>query len=442
MSVKKNVSFIFISQIINTAIGFFSSVIVTRILGTNGKGDMALFNNSISFIVLFFGFSISSTIPYFINSGKAKAEELLTTIIIFSLASTGLVFASLYFLDSTGKLHWALPETAQSLCFKLIFTLIYFNTLIAGVLTTFLTAYKEFKAISIFAVVFQLIPALLYCIYYFDIIPYNHQNPFKEVLFITAAVSVLSIITIIIIFAKRLPVRPIKKMIPFTLVKQFVFFSSLAYFGNIAQFFNYKLDFWVVDEYCGKSQLGIYSLAAQLSQMLWLLPSAIATVLYSYASSVSEEQAIKYTIRLKQLAFFGTLLLGMAGLLLAYFFIPVLYGKEFSFAFILLKLFLLGAIPFSVPTVLASLFAARGNFKISFVISVFVFFISAIMYFVLIPRYGVQGGAIASSCAYLLTSVACEIWFCKQYKVSYWNLFKLNVENFSVNSIRQIFSKK
>ena len=441
MSVKKNISFIFLSQIINTAIGLVSSVIVTRILGVGGKGDMALFGNSIAFAVLFFGFSINSTIPFFINSGKAKAEELLTTIIIFSLLSTGLVFGTLYILENSGKLHWALPGNAQSGYYKIIFTLIYFNTLISGVLSTFLSAYKRFKEISIYGVAFQVIPTGIYLLYYFNIIQYDHSKPFVEVLLITVIVSVLSIITITLLFLKNLPVRPGKKTIPFALVKQFVLFSSLAYVGNIAQFFNYKLDFWVVDEYCGRAQLGVYSLAAQLSQLLWMLPSAISTVLYAYASSCTEKEAVIYTIRLKQIAFYGTLLLGICGLSLAYYFIPVLYGKDFSYAFYLMQLFIIGVVPFSIPTVVSSLFAARGNFKISFYISLGVFFISTAMYFTLIPRYGILGGAIASSIAYLIASIVCEILFCRQYKVSYLNLFKLDKEIFSLNGIKKIINR-
>jgi hypothetical protein len=58
---------------------------------------------------LFFGFSINSTITYFINSGKARAEELLTTIVVFTLGSTVLVYIVLNVLGYYGKLGIALP---------------------------------------------------------------------------------------------------------------------------------------------------------------------------------------------------------------------------------------------------------------------------------------------------------------------------------------------
>ena len=441
MSIKKSISYIFSAQILNTVIGFIASVIITRLLGAEGRGENAIFTNAISFAVLFFGFSISSTIPYFINSGKAKAEELLTTILIFSFGSAVLVFGTLSIFENIGKLHWALSDGIQSFQYKVIFTGIYLSTLLNGILSTYLLTYKKFKEVSIYGVIFQIFPLSIYLFLYFNIIPYNHDHPFENIVHIIGITSLISIIAIILLFIKTVPVRPSKTLIPPGVIKQFIFFSSMAYIGNVATFLNYKLDFWVVDEYYGKSQLGIYSLAAQLSQLLWILPSAIASVLYSYASKCSEKDAVQYTIRLKQIAFYATFLLGLIGLLLAYFFIPILYGKEFSGAFNLMMIFILGVIPFSLPTVIASLFAARGNFKMSFVLSLIIFVFSSIMYFTLIPHFGLIGGAASSAIAYLLGSIMCEIWFCKHYKVSFFNLFIFEKNFLYIKKITSYFKQ-
>ena len=91
-----------------------------------------------------------------------------------------------------------------------------------------------------------------------------------------------------------------------------------------------------------------------------------------------------------------------------------------------MKLFIIGVVPFSITTIVSSFFAASGNFKISFFISIGIFMISTIMYFTLIPRFGLRGGAIGSSIAYLIASILSEIWFCKEYKVSYLNLFQID----------------
>ena len=435
MSIKKNISFIFSAQVINTFIGIITSIIVTRILGPEGRGENTIFTNSIAFAVLFFSFSINSTISYFINSGKAKSEELLSTIIIFVLVSTLLVYGSLFLLENFGRLHLALPKSIQAEKYKLIFTGIYFTTTVNGIIVAYLSTFKKFKEVSLYGIAAQLFPLLIYILVYLNIIPYDHINPFKTVVYITALVAIISVIAIIILFIKFLPIKPSKKVIPITLIKQFIFFSSMAYIGNVASFFNYKLDFWVIDEYWGKSNLGIYSLAAQLAQLLWILPQAVSSVLYSYASSSNEQEAVRYTIQLKQLSFYGTFILGIIGLILSYFFIPILYGQEFTSAFHLMAIFLIGIIPYSIPVVLASLFAARGNFKINFIISLITLVISGIMYFTVIPHFGLVGGAVSSVAAYLIATILSELWFCKLYNISIFNLFLVKKELFSLEAV-------
>jgi len=390
--------------------------------------------------VLFFGFSINSTIVYFINSNKVKASELLSTIILLIFGSTILVYYTLGLLQYTGTLRIALPQDIQTRPYKLVFAAIYFTSVLNGVILAFLSSYRKFKAISIFGSALQLAPAAVYTMMFLEIIPYNHLDPFRSVVTVTLAVAALSSVAIVLLFARLLPLRPARRLLPAKMIRQFIFFSSMAYVGNIATFFNYKLDFWVVDAYRGKSELGIYSLAAQLSQLLWLLPQSIATVLYTYASSGTGEQAIHYTIRLKQVAFYGTLFLGACGLVAAYFGIPILYGPAFVPAFRLMCVFMIGVVPFSITTILASFFAARGNFKISFVVSLLTFVIACPMYFTLIPRLGLIGGAISSAVAYLSATLFIEVWFCKKFHVRYLNLFTMNLSLFSIGELKKYFT--
>jgi len=426
LSIKKSISFTFGAQLINTCIAFVSSIVITRILGAEGRGANAIFSNSTAFAVLFFGFSINSTIPYFINSGKAKAGELMTTIIIFIFASTFFVYFSLVLLEYFGRLHWALPDTVQSFEYKLLFTGIYFTSLISSVLTNFLLTYKKFKLMATYSVLFQLLPLTIYLLLFFNVIPYNHAETFKTVVNITAILALASTLILTIMIFKILPVRPTKKLIPLTLIKQFILFSAMAYIGNVFQFFSYKLDFWIVDANYGKASLGVYSLAAQLSQLLWLLPQSLATVLYAYASSSSEEESLKTTLLLKKVAFYGTLIFAIVGLTLSYFFIPILYGKEFVPAIKLIAIFIIGIVPFSIPTVLASFFAARGLFKYSFYTAICVSIVTICCYIVVIPRYGVVGAAIASAFSYLCSTILFEYLVYKKFNVNPFTSLRLS----------------
>lgn len=435
MSIKKSISFTFSAQIINTVIAFASSIIITRILGAYGRGENIIFINAIAFAVLFFGLSINSTIPYFINSGKIKVEELFNTIMLFIVISTVFVFFCLIILERLKVLEWALPNSLQSLHYKLIFTGIYFTTLVSSVLSTYITTSKFFKQISIFGITVQLLSLLSYFLIYLNVFPLDKINPIKTVINISFVLSLISTIILLIVFFKLFSFQFTKNIIEFKLLKKFALFSSLAYFANIFQFFAYKLDFWFIDSYTSKMELGVYSLATQLSQLLWILPQAIAGVLYIYASSNNEKEAIRYTIKLKQLVVVLSLIFAVSGLILGYFYIPIIYGSDFKNTVNLMIWFMIGVIPFGVTTIIASLFAARGEFKINFILSTIMFLISAILYTLLIPKYGTIGGAIASSLSYLVGSIICEVWFCKKYNIKFATLFSFNKDIFSISGI-------
>lgn len=417
MHILKNISYLFSTQIINLVSGIIASIFLTRLLGAEGRGLNAIFVNSLAFAVLFFGFSVNSTVPYFINSGKAKADELFTTIFVFVVLSSMVVLSSLNLLEYFGKLNWALPDGVQSWQYKLIFTGTYFCNLLNNVISTYLSAFKKFKAVSLYSIFSQILPTIIYILFYYREMIFSGAEFFNFLVIITFVLALISSIFLILVFTKILPIKPSKSFLPLSLIKQFILFSAMAYVGNVFQFFSYKLDFWFVDYYDGKSQLGIYSLASQLSQLLWLLPTAIASVLYAYASSSTEEEAIKYTIYLKKGALYLTLILAVIGTSLSYYLIPLLYGEEFVDVHKLMILFMLGIVPFSMPIIFSSLLAARGKFEVSFYTGIVVSIISVSLYIILIPRYGMIGGAIASSVSYICSSIICEYWLCRMYKV-------------------------
>lgn len=442
MSIKKSISYSFGAQIINTVISFTSSVFITRILGTEGRGENAIFTNASTFAILFFGLSIGSTIPYFINSGKAKAGEILNTTVIIITTGTLLVWLTLELLQETDMLHLALPKKLQSTYYKFLFSSIFFTTTLNSVVIAILNAYKRFKELAFYSVCVQVVPLLIYILLYVGIFQYNKTVPIKTVVNISAITVLLSFFGAIVLMRKYTGVVPAHNVISKNLIKLFFSFSFLAFLGNVMQFFAYRLDYWLVDEYWGAKSLGIYSLATQLAQLLWILPNTVASVLYSYGSHATEEDAINYTIKLKQLTVAVTAVCATIGLALSYFLIPALYGKDFTPAFAIMAWLLTGIVPFCITTVVAACFVSRGLFRINFILSLIMFLISILLYSLLIPKYGLKGGAIASATTYITGSIICEIWFLKKFHIPISRILKFEKNIFSLKIIAGLFKKK
>jgi O-antigen/teichoic acid export membrane protein len=237
--------------------------------------------------------------------------------------------------------------------------------------------------------------------------------------YIMTFISFLSLLFGYIVFKHQLKISLSTKLLSTSLIKNFAIFSAMAYIGNVFQFLSYKIDFWFVDAYCGKEQLGIYSLAAQLSQLLWIIPQSLSSVLYTYASKMNVTEALEYALKFKKMAFYATVVLAILGIAISYFFIPILFGEAFKESFYILVIFLVGIVPFSVPIIIASFLGAFGNFKISFYISLFVSILSIFLYYILIPRFGIFGGAIASVTSYVISFLLVEIYMVRYYKVAF-----------------------
>jgi O-antigen/teichoic acid export membrane protein len=169
------------------------------------------------------------------------------------------------------------------------------------------------------------------------------------------------------------------------------------------------MDFWFVKYYFGSNDLGIYSLSVNLAQMLWLLPQAIASVFLSYSSSEQPEVLINQTNVLSRINFFIMLVATIFLTSSIGFIIPLLYGEQFTNAVFLFRVLLIGIVPFSITTILASYFAGRGMQKVNLQCSLIGFVICLMFDLILIPKYGPKGAAYATILSYAIST--CYIIF-------------------------------
>ncbi|MEI9946544.1 MAG: oligosaccharide flippase family protein [Chitinophagaceae bacterium] len=111
--------------------------------------------------------------------------------------------------------------------------------------------------------------------------------------------------------------------------KLFFSYSFIAFITNVIQFFAYRVDYWIVEYYHGKDELGLYALATKLGQMLWLLPTLLASIIFPQVADENKnfnEQKVQALLRIT-----NTILLVVSLLifLLAGWFIPLFAGEEY-----------------------------------------------------------------------------------------------------------------
>lgn len=172
--------------------------------------------------------------------------------------------------------------------------------------------------------------------------------------------------------------------------------------GPLSTFFTYRLDVFVVNYFFNPTQVGIYAVGVAVSESLWQIPQAVATALFPRTARTTQEDATAFTcLILRQVLLISCVsaaVLAVASPVA----IPLVFGARFAPAVPVILWLLPGTIALCMSKVSAADLAGRGKTTYSSFFGVAAFAATVILDFPLIPRWGIQGAAVASSLAYLL----------------------------------------
>jgi O-antigen/teichoic acid export membrane protein len=173
--------------------------------------------------------------------------------------------------------------------------------------------------------------------------------------------------------------------------------------GNIAQMFNYRLSFYILDHFHigGRKEVGIYSVAVSAAEALWLISQSVSLVLYGRISNSNDiRHSRKLTIALIKIVFIITVFCTGILLCLPSSLFVFVFGEGFGEVSKILFPLSAGIVILSAGILFSSYFAGIGKPQISVVGSVIGLAVTIILGFILIPQYGMIGAAITASISY------------------------------------------
>ena len=177
-------------------------------------------------------------------------------------------------------------------------------------------------------------------------------------------------------------------------------FGFKTYLTEISQFLNFRLDMFLVAVFLNFRQAGYYSAAVALAQVLWNLPFALGTVLFS--RSASSEETIMDLLTPRACRIILIIVICCAALLAVFGgqLIGFLFGDAYKSALRPLWLLLPGIVAFSIHQVLYTDLAGRGRPEVGTIASLIALIFTVGLDLILIPKYGISGAALATSCSY------------------------------------------
>lgn len=176
-----------------------------------------------------------------------------------------------------------------------------------------------------------------------------------------------------------------------------------AHLSNILAFVNYRADIFLVNLIQGPAATGVYVIAVKIAEQLWMLSKAASTVLLPRMASMHENPKARLQLTKKAFAGVAGLTATAAGLsaMALYWLLEPVFGPDFIGAFSPFLWLLPGIIAGAGARVQANCIAAAGKPEWNMYVAFGVVSLNVIGNVILIPVWGIDGAAIATSIAYV-----------------------------------------
>ena len=410
----------FARQIAVLAFGLAISALIARGLGVQNQGlySMALL---VPFtITTFTSFGISGANIYYAARGDFDPRRMISTnIILVSLLSALSIAVGFLAAASAGKVLFP-GVTGWILALGLLIIPVIF---MRDNLLSMLQGFQDFKTYNVaqlYPLVFQMVAVYLFV--------WRLRMGVEGALLAYLVGNLLGVWMIL----RRLlhitgPISRSEFYLDREIARKMWKYGLQAYLSNVISFFNLRADKYLLNYLAGPASLGIYDIAVQMSERVWMISRSVSTVLLPQVTSLEESDTdrLKLTTFMVRNVFWASVLVCLLIWPLADPFVLIVYGKAYGQASMAIQWLLPGIISLSASRLLSADTAGRGRPEIN-TIAAFISLVTnliANLYF--IPRLGVAGASLSSSLSYTLTLVLRVIIFSRMTGTSWGSLFIL-----------------
>ena len=390
-----------VAQITSMVMLIGNAAILARLLGPDGKGVQQLVLMLPGLLGLFLNGGIGVANVYYAGTKKLDVETLtanslayvIITLPIGTIIISGFLVSGLLNNILPGVPNWAI--SISLLAFPTELLLNHFTTILQGC-----SKITTLNFISLGRTTLMVLLTLL-LVMGFDL------NLLGAILsWIIAGIVTLAATTYFLWRqGGRFIPRWNKRVMRMTLS-----FGIKGYIANLLQYFNYRLDAFLVNFFLGPVSVGIYGVSVRMAELLWQFPNAVGFVIFSKSAATNKETMNKFTPQVLKITLGLT---GLGAILLACtgsFLIVFIYSQDFFAAYTPMLALLPGIVLMGGAKVLLNEIAGRGYPQYNSIVSGTTLVITIVLDLLLIPKYSVLGAAIASSVAYTMIFIL-SLWF-------------------------------
>ncbi|MFN3874367.1 MAG: polysaccharide biosynthesis C-terminal domain-containing protein [Flavobacteriales bacterium] len=399
MSLKRSIFYTSLAQVPTLLLYFAASMLMTRLLGDEGRGAYALITNQSALLALLLSLNIGYGISYFASrSGSARTVVgTASTLLLANLLLAPLLLALLRATPAASQV--LMPARAQHwLYWAFVYGSIMLSLLNTAALSMLLTR-KRFRELNLSSIIGAGVSAVGFAALYLSRERIEPDWMLPAVLIVT--ISGQAVITGLscLLYAMHVGLRP-APILDWQAMRPILAFSMVGYLSTLLNMVNYRFDTWVVNHYHGTASLGLYSVGVGLAQLLFHVPEPFTRVVQPYLFGSRDEATLVRFKAVARINFTVVLLLAALLALTAPVVVTLLFGDVFIGSVLPLRLLLPGIVLNCAFKLLAQLVVQGGRQRYNLIAAMVGAACTVALDFALIPRMGIAGAAIASSIAY------------------------------------------
>ncbi len=424
---KRDTQMTLISRIPVMLFNFTWVILLTRLLGPEGNGIYTFLTAVLNLFITVIGFQLSSSLTFFLSKTPDEKEKIFSSVGVFTFLSINLfaILLTILVFVAPQVSKYFIPQ-GQPIVFFFCFLIISF--ILRSVNSLILSALRgvfRFRLYNLLSIVAQVIPVFIYGSLFFLTLDHTETIPlptYFKIILLSETISML--IGIIILYLTR----SISFSSDYKSYQKNIFqYSSRSLVISLGSFLNKRLDVWFVQHLKGTLMLGYYGLATQITNFVTEIMTPFNQVLLPYLAGTNAAQHKKMVGRIARLNFTIAFVAAILIISTARFFIPFVFGNQFSNAIPATQILSIGVIFISMRFVFNNYFKGINQFRYPIYASWMGVIVTILLDILLIPTYGIVGAALATITAYGLSSVYLIMKASKNLGLTLKDIFFLQV---------------
>jgi len=196
----------FLAQFPIILLGFIAGAFVTRTLGPEGKGAIAMFAANSQLLILFLGISINTGLIYFTANKEIPFKKLLG--IAFCIVFCGSAIGAALIFSPLSSTDLVLPEGYRTINYKAYLFSSFAITLFSSVLIGVFQGKKMYAVVNQISILNSIINAIIFSFIFFTDYLDILDNKIDNVFLYTLALVILNTTLYLIQYLRKIKVLP------------------------------------------------------------------------------------------------------------------------------------------------------------------------------------------------------------------------------------------